>query len=503
MKSSQNNPEESPFLPNFDSYPQPCLPASKFVQLSQDSAPISASNGFSLQNPIPPPLHPNLSSFPQPSLPDSSIFSFSRGSPVLSPEVGSTLPTNQVFQPNSEPVCQTIQISSPVAAVTDVVKEQELKSMMHLYKSQLQNYAQKRNLKLPEYAPEWEGPPHNMRFRCKVTIDGQTFESPRFYSTLRDAEYAAAEVAFKSLQPAGVQEEGILMYKNLLQELIQKGGLLQLPVYSTTKSGEAHRPTFTSQVEIEGKVYTGEESKTKKQAEMSAAKVAYTTLKELKAHGGQSPELFPNGSKSNVVIGLQHHSSGESSDRSKANVILGLQHHSAGGSSDHSRANVITGMQHHSAGGFPANPGPVIQNPHNTGLQHHSAGGFPANPGPVIQNPHNSGLQHHSAGGLPANPGPVIQNPHNKVEEKLSSSGNKNDCSKVSFPSNPRAIPTSVSDSNNVDIGTNNVSSTSVGTPPGRMRVRVYSRKTNVEIAPGGTLMPCSDDKYVAYSYSE
>jgi len=72
------------------------------------------------------------------------------------------------------------------------------------------------------------------------------------------------------------------MYKNLLQELIQKEGGLQLPVYSTAKSGEAHRPTFTSQVEIEGKVYTGQESKTKKQAEMSAAKVAYTTLKELK-----------------------------------------------------------------------------------------------------------------------------------------------------------------------------------------------------------------------------
>jgi len=89
------------------------------------------------------------------------------------------------------------------------------------------------------------------------------------------------------------------------------------------------------------------------------------------------------------------------------------------------------------------------------------------------------------------------------VEEKSSSSGNKNDCSEVSFPSNPRAIPTSISDSNNVDVGTNNVSSTSESTPPGRTRVRVYSRKTNVEIAPGGTLLPFSDDKYVAYSYSE
>jgi len=89
------------------------------------------------------------------------------------------------------------------------------------------------------------------------------------------------------------------------------------------------------------------------------------------------------------------------------------------------------------------------------------------------------------------------------AEENSSSSGNKNDCSNVSFPSNPRAIPTSISDSNNVDVGTNNVSSTSVSTPPVRQRLRVYSRKTNVEIVPGGTLMPYSDDKYVVYSYSE
>lgn len=81
--------------------------------------------------------------------------------------------------------------------------------MIHLYKNQLQNYAQKRNLSLPEYAPEWEGPPHAMRFGCKVTIDGHTFQSPKFYSTLKEAEHAAAEIAFKSLSPNGVQEVSI------------------------------------------------------------------------------------------------------------------------------------------------------------------------------------------------------------------------------------------------------------------------------------------------------
>lgn len=68
-------------------------------------------------------------------------------------------------------------------------------------------------------------------------------------------------------------------YKNLLQELAQKKGYA-LPVYHTNRSGEAHIPTFVSTVEVELEIFTGQEAKTKKQAEMSAAKVAYLTLKE-------------------------------------------------------------------------------------------------------------------------------------------------------------------------------------------------------------------------------
>lgn len=41
-------------------------------------------------------------------------------------------------------------------------------------------------------------------------------------------------------------------------------------------------PIFVSQVEVEGELFTGEEAKSKKQAEMSAAKVAYMALKECK-----------------------------------------------------------------------------------------------------------------------------------------------------------------------------------------------------------------------------
>lgn len=53
-----------------------------------------------------------------------------------------------------------------------------------------------------------------------------------------------------------------------------------MPVYNTQRSGESHHPTFVSHVEVEGDLFFGQEAKTKKQAEMSAAKVAYMRLQE-------------------------------------------------------------------------------------------------------------------------------------------------------------------------------------------------------------------------------
>ncbi|KAK7268881.1 hypothetical protein RIF29_21590 [Crotalaria pallida] len=218
---------------------------------------------------------------------------------------------NSVLQPGFNEEFGTSQISSPVNATTMAALDP--KNMQHLFKNQLQNYAHKRNLSLPVYSSELEGPPHNSRFKCKVTIDGKTFESPKLFTTLKDAEHAAAEVALMSLLPGGVQEDQTGLYKNLLQELVQKEGL-RLPSYNTNKYGEAHMPIFVSQVEIEGEKFNGHEAKSKKQAEMSAAKVAYLTMKErkgpsslfpLSAHQGQAPEISSD--QVNVSTGPQLH----------------------------------------------------------------------------------------------------------------------------------------------------------------------------------------------------
>ncbi|CAN0884753.1 Double-stranded RNA-binding protein 4 [Linum grandiflorum] len=151
-----------------------------------------------------------------------------------------------------------------------------LLGIKHMYKSKLQIYAQRRNLLLPEYAVERDGPVHASRFSCSVTLGGQTYRSEGFLPTLKDAENSAAKVALAELQPDGTGEEEAI-YKSLLQERAQRGGGL-LPVYDTRIVGRGHSPIFISTVALEGQVFHGLEAKSKKLAETSAAKVAYTSL---------------------------------------------------------------------------------------------------------------------------------------------------------------------------------------------------------------------------------
>lgn len=149
----------------------------------------------------------------------------------------------------------------------------------HLYKNQLQTFAQKRSLALPIYCSEHEGPPHARRFRCKVSIDGRTYETLEFYNTLKEAEHAVARIALMSLSSDTFHEVDCGLYKSLLQEFTQKQGH-RLPVYETVRCDESHLPIFVSTVRIEGESFTGQKERTKKMAETSAAKVAYAILKE-------------------------------------------------------------------------------------------------------------------------------------------------------------------------------------------------------------------------------
>ncbi|CAK9184238.1 unnamed protein product [Ilex paraguariensis] len=72
-----------------------------------------------------------------------------------------------------------------------------------MYKNQLQELAQRSCFNLPSYTCIREGPDHAPRFKAIVNFNGETFESPHYCSTLRQAEHSAAEVALNSLSGRG------------------------------------------------------------------------------------------------------------------------------------------------------------------------------------------------------------------------------------------------------------------------------------------------------------
>ncbi|KAK0588927.1 hypothetical protein LWI29_007227 [Acer saccharum] len=159
--------------------------------------------------------------------------------------------------------------------------------MADMFKNQLQELAQRSCFNLPSYACIREGPDHAPRFKASVNFNGEIFDSPSYCTTLRQAEHAAAEVALNVLSTRGpsrsltarvLDETGI--YKNLLQETAHRAGL-NLPVYTTVRSGPGHVPTFTCTVELAGMNFIGESAKTKKQAEKNAAIAAWSALKRM------------------------------------------------------------------------------------------------------------------------------------------------------------------------------------------------------------------------------
>ncbi|XVF31218.1 hypothetical protein REPUB_Repub16aG0126700 [Reevesia pubescens] len=163
-----------------------------------------------------------------------------------------------------------------------------------MFKNQLQELAQRSCFNLPSYSCIREGPDHAPRFKATVNFNGDTFESPTFFSSLRQAEHAAAELALNTLANRGpskalaarvLDETGVC--KNLLQETAHRAGL-NLPVYTTVRSGPGHVPIFSCTVELGGMRFTGEPARSQKQAQKNAAIAAWSALRKLSQHGSSS-----------------------------------------------------------------------------------------------------------------------------------------------------------------------------------------------------------------------
>ncbi|KAM0862049.1 hypothetical protein ACQ4PT_045504 [Festuca glaucescens] len=171
----------------------------------------------------------------------------------------------------------------------------------YVFKSRLQEYAQKAGLMAPEYQTLKEGPSHEPIFRSTVLINNTKYESlPGFFSR-KAAEQSAAEVALMEIGKSAavatnasipaVQETGLC--KNLLQEYAQKMNYA-IPSYICIKQTSGVG-SFICTVEIGGIHYIGATARTKKEAEIKAARTALLAIQ------GQS-EGCANGSTKYIVV---------------------------------------------------------------------------------------------------------------------------------------------------------------------------------------------------------
>ncbi|XP_057727514.1 double-stranded RNA-binding protein 1-like [Arachis stenosperma] len=158
-------------------------------------------------------------------------------------------------------------------------------SNCYVFKSRLQEYAQKVGLPTPVYETIKEGPSHEPSFRSTVIVNDIRYDSLAGFFNRKAAEQSAAEVALMELAKTNevnqsikqpVHETGLC--KNLLQEYAQKMNYA-MPMYHSQKDETPSRaPRFTCTVDIGGILYIGGAAKTKKEAEIKAARTALLAI---------------------------------------------------------------------------------------------------------------------------------------------------------------------------------------------------------------------------------
>ncbi|KAK1413021.1 hypothetical protein QVD17_34716 [Tagetes erecta] len=159
-------------------------------------------------------------------------------------------------------------------------------SHCYVFKSRLQEYAQKAGLTTPIYHTVKEGPSHQPVFRSTVVINEESYHSLTGFLNRKAAEQSAAEVALIEIAKTGATDKSVShpvhetgLCKNLLQEYAQKMNYA-IPSYVCTKDETKGRESpFSCTVDIGGMKYIGGAAKTKKEAELKAAKTALLAIK--------------------------------------------------------------------------------------------------------------------------------------------------------------------------------------------------------------------------------
>ncbi|PSS17350.1 Double-stranded RNA-binding protein [Actinidia chinensis var. chinensis] len=166
-------------------------------------------------------------------------------------------------------------------------------SNCYVFKSRLQEYAQKVGLPTPVYETIKEGPSHEPSFRSTVIVNDVRYDSLSGFFNRKAAEQSAAEVALVELSKTGklnncisqpVHETGLC--KNLLQEYAQKMNYA-IPTYECRREELPGRMShFSCMVDIGGIKYIGGAAKTKKEAEIKAARTALLAIRSSASHEG-------------------------------------------------------------------------------------------------------------------------------------------------------------------------------------------------------------------------
>lgn len=166
--------------------------------------------------------------------------------------------------------------------------DEQLQSVSNCYvfKSRLQEYAQKAGLTTPIYHTIKEGPSHQPLFRSTVVVNDESYHSLTGFLNRKAAEQSAAEIALIEIAKSGATDKSVShpvhetgLCKNLLQEYAQKMNYA-IPSYICSKDEKKGRESpFSCTVDIGGIKYTGAAAKTKKEAELKAAKTALLAIK--------------------------------------------------------------------------------------------------------------------------------------------------------------------------------------------------------------------------------
>ncbi|KAK7351222.1 hypothetical protein VNO77_10516 [Canavalia gladiata] len=168
-------------------------------------------------------------------------------------------------------------------------------SNCYVFKSRLQEYAQKSGLPTPLYETIKEGPSHEPSFRSTVIVNDVRYDSLAGFFNRKAAEQSAAEVALVELAKSNevnhsitqpVHETGLC--KNLLQEYAQKMNYA-MPLYQCKKDETPGRASvFSCTVDIGGILYIGGAAKTKKEAEIKAARTALLAIRSSASQASQN-----------------------------------------------------------------------------------------------------------------------------------------------------------------------------------------------------------------------